>query len=486
MRWPTEKAILRGGVHLHPPRILLASLSRLLMNEPPYPTSLVLLASVTAVGLITWSIMNPATPAKVTVNQPTPTVVLEVKTVIEMLAPSGPVSKTDHLLVKAEQMTQKHPQKAAAWVQLGDALAQKQRETQSPSWYAHAEHAYQKAWQIAPQNIEALNGLAWVHGGRHDFQESVRWAKLALEVDPTHPISHGIIGDAALELGDFERAYESYQAMMDSRPDLSAYSRGAYLVWLNGDSRKARWLMQQAIDAGSPHAENTAWCHTRLAMMLFHEGALLPAAQAVEKALRETPDHGPLLLMQGKIKVALRDEAGALAAYQAVLTQEENHEALVGMGDLHLLRGRKQEAEAFFQRVEKLHLLHAKQGIHDHTQMARFYADHDREQDKALKFAEEHAQTQNVYEADTLAWASYQKGDFARARKAIEIALRAGTPDAEIYYHAGLIAAAVKDRPGAKKLLSRALSLNPRFHPLHAEKALKVLDDLAQPLATTE
>ncbi|MES2738183.1 MAG: tetratricopeptide repeat protein [Verrucomicrobiota bacterium] len=456
------------------------------MNEHPYPGTLVLLTSVTAVGLITWSIMNPVTPAKVAVDQPAPAVVLEVKTMIEMLVTSGPVSKTDRLLAEAQQITQISPQKAASWVQLGDTLAQKQRETQVPSWYPHAEQAYQKAWQIEPQNTEALNGLAWVYGGRHDFQESVRWAKLALEVDPTHPISHGIIGDAALELGDFERAYESYQSMMDARPDLSAYSRGAYLVWLNGDSRKARWLMQQAIEAGSPHAENTAWCHTRLAMMLFHEGALLPAAQAVENALRETPDHGPLLLMLGKIKLALRDEASALAAYQAVLTQEENHEALVGIGDLHLLHGRKQEAEAYFQRVEKLHLLHATQGIHDHTQMARYYADHDRELDKALKFAEEHAQTQNVYEADTLAWASYQKGDFSRARKAIEIALRAGTPDAEIYYHAGLIAAAVKDRSGAKKLLSRALSLNPRFHPLHAEKAVKALDELAQPLATTE
>ncbi|MBB5037534.1 tetratricopeptide repeat protein [Prosthecobacter dejongeii] len=456
------------------------------MNEPPYPTSLVLLASVTAVGLITWSIMNPVAPAKVAGDQPAPAVAMEAKTVMEMLAPAGPKSKTDRLLVEAEQMTLKRPQQAASWIQLGDALVQKQRETQAPVWYAQAEKAYQKAWQIEPQNTEALNGLAWVYGGRHDFKESVRWAKLALEVDPTHPISHGIIGDAAVELGDFERAYESYQAMMDARPDLSAYSRGAYLVWLSGDSRKARWLMQQAIDAGGPHAENTAWCHTRLAMMLFHEGALLPAAQAVEKALRETPDHAPLLLMQGKIKVAMDDEAGATAAYQAVLTQEENHEALVGMGDLHLLRGRKQEAEAFFQRVEKLHLSNAKQGIHDHTQMARFYADHDRELEKALTFAEEHAQTQNVYEADTLAWALYHKGEFLRARKVIEIALRAGTPDAEIYYHAGLIATALKDRPGAKKLLARALSLNPRFHPLHSGKAVKALDELAQPLATTE
>lgn len=386
----------------------------------------------------------------------------------------------------AQAIAQKRPDYALSWIRLGDALAQKQRETNLPVWYNHAERAYQKAQQIEPHNPEALNGLAWVHGGRHNFEESVHWAKLALETDPTNPISHGIIGDAALELGDLERAFESYQAMMDLRPDLSSYSRGAYLVWLTGDAKKARWLMQKAIDAGSPHRENSAWCRTRLAMMLFYEGALLPAAQVAEQGLKAAPEHIPLLLMLGKIRLAQQDEKAAMLAFESVLKHGENHEALVGLGDLHLMKERKEEAEKYFERVKKLHELNTKQGIHDHTQMARFYADHDRELDQALKFAEEHGQTQNIYEADTLAWVCYQKGDFKRARKAIKVAMRAGTPDAEIFYHAGLIAAAVNDKPGAQKLIARALSLNPRFHHIQAARAVKTLDEMGHSVVVTD
>ncbi|MEN3939745.1 tetratricopeptide repeat protein [Prosthecobacter sp. SYSU 5D2] len=456
------------------------------------PLSLLILAAAAIAGLTAWSAYFPAAPATRAPAPPdeislppavTPRTALpDAMALLEIIPPSSPDSKTDLLLQERQILTARHPTRAELWVQLGDALAQKQRETQLPVWHDRAEAAYQKAQQIEPATVAALNGLAWVYGSRHDFQESVRWAKLALDLDPANPISHGIMGDAALELGDLERAAESYQAMLDARPDMSSYSRAAYLVWMKGDVKKGRWLMQKAIDAGSPHPENVAWCRTRLAMMLFNEGALLPAGQVVAEGLKQTPDHVPLLLLLGKIKLAQRDEKAATAAFESVLKSGENHDALVGLGDLHLIHGRTDLAESFFTRLEKQHRLNAAQGIHDHTQMARFYADHDRELDRALQFAQEHAQTQNVYEADTLAWVCYQKGDLKLARKAIETALRAGTPDAEIFYHAGLIAAALNDRPGAQKLLSRALSLNPHFHPLHSTKALKKLDELARTL----
>ena len=49
-----------------------------------------------------------------------------------------------------------------------------------------------------------MAGMAWVHGGRHEFDLSVLWAKNALALDPQHATSHGIIGDAAVELGEYQ------------------------------------------------------------------------------------------------------------------------------------------------------------------------------------------------------------------------------------------------------------------------------------------
>lgn len=406
-----------------------------------------------------------------------------VDNLLAAIPPTDSDSASDTAAGEAKEKVRRHPERAMTWSLLGDALAQKQRDTNDPAWYAPAHMAYQKAWQIEPGHLPALTGLAWTFGGRHEFTESVRWAKLALAADPQNPVAHGIISDAALELGDVDRAYESCQSMMDARPDLSSYSRGAYLIWLTGDTRKARWLMQKAINAGAPVAENTAWCRSRLAMMLFHEGALLSAVQVAEQGLRYAPNHGPLLLALGKIMVALNQHDKAMQAFEMAMGRGFYHEALVALGDLHGARGDVQLAETYYQKVEALHADNAEKGIHDHTQMARFFADHDRRLDRALVLAGEHGESRNIFDADALAWACYKNGDFPRARRVIQTALRLGTQDPEIIYHAGLIAAATGDRPGAQKLLSRALSLNPSFHPLHAPLAAKKLDELATAVA---
>ena len=79
-------------------------------------------------------------------------------------------------------------------------------------------------------------------------------------VEAGNPAALGILGDGAVELGDYEKAFDQYQKMMDARPHLSSWSRGAHLLWLTGNRSKAMWLMERAIKAGAPFAENTAWC----------------------------------------------------------------------------------------------------------------------------------------------------------------------------------------------------------------------------------
>lgn len=385
---------------------------------------------------------------------------------------------TDATILQSITKARHRAEDAEVWCRLGDAVAQKQRDTGDALWHDHAEAAYTLAHRRAPQHVEALNGLAWVWGGRHDFPQSVRWARVALALDPQNPTSHGIIGDAALELGDIDRAFESYQAMMDARPDLSSYSRAAWLLWITGDAKKARWLMGKAIAAGGAHAENTAWCRARLAHMLFHEGALLPALQTTENGLKLCPDHQSLRLMHGHILTALHRETEAAAVFEKILSTGEQHEALVALGDLHQSQDRSAEAASCHERIERLHERQRNAGNHDHTQMARFYADHDLHQDRALQLASEHRDSGNGQELDTYAWASLKAGKLEDARRAIRRVLAIGTPEASIHYHAGLIARALGDLPEARKQLSHALSLNSRFHPLHAPHAAGVLNEL--------
>jgi Tfp pilus assembly protein PilF len=50
-------------------------------------------------------------------------------------------------------------------------------------------------------------------------------------------------------------------------------------------------------------------------------------------------------------------------------------------------------------------------------------------------------------------------------------ALRLGTRDTRLFFHAGMIAQAAGDAEGARTYLARALRLSPRFDPLQADMA---------------
>jgi tetratricopeptide (TPR) repeat protein len=355
---------------------------------------------------------------------------------------------------------------------------QKARDTMDESFYDPAELAYARAVELDSQNVDALAGIAWVKGDRHLFDESIEWGKKALALDPDHAPSLGILGDAALELGHYDEAFEHYQKMMDSRPDLSSYSRGAYLLWVTGDRPKAAFLMEKAIRAGAPFAENTAWCRARLALMLFHQGAYLPAEQALAPALEKAPRNLHVLLAAGRIKAAQGDVEAAREFYRRAVEVSPNLEALAALGDLAAMNGDKDEAEKFYRQVEELHAAHKEKGAHDHMEMARFYADHDRNLIEALRIAEQRKLTRNVFEADTLAWVYYKNGQLEKAQEAISRALSQNTPDPTIQYHAGMIAARAGDRVTAQKHLSTALSWNPQFDPRDSVVAVQTLQEL--------
>jgi Flp pilus assembly protein TadD len=80
-------------------------------------------------------------------------------------------------------------------------------------------------------------------------------------------------------------------------------------------------------------------------------------------------------------------------------------------------------------------------------------------------------------------WALLKNGEAAAAKKCMERAMKESTPDAEMLYHAGMVAAATGDATGARKLLSRALSLNPGFSVLGAAVAAKTLEEMAGKVA---
>jgi Flp pilus assembly protein TadD len=89
--------------------------------------------------------------------------------------------------------------------------------------------------------------------------------------------------------------------------------------------------------------------------------------------------------------------------------------------------------------------------------------------------AAEYKVRRDIYGADALAWTALKAGRLSEAQAAIKEALRLGTKDARLWYHAGMIARAAGDQAEAKKFLQQALQLSPHFDPLQSVAAEKAL-----------
>ena len=385
----------------------------------------------------------------------------------------------DQTIERLTAKTRRERQDHLAWAALGDAYMQKARETADLSYYGRAEQAFEQARTLDAGGPDALVGLAWVQSARHEFEQSTQWAQKALATDPTSAAAYGLLGDAALELGEYDLAAERYQKMLDLRPDISAYSRSAHFLFLIGDVRRATWLMDRAIKAGAPYAENTAWCRAQLALMHLTTGNLVAAEQIVEQAIARTPSNYHVLFAQGRVRAARMNYAGAIDSYRRASAIAPQHEVVVALGRLYTVTDDLKGAERQWALVETIDRLNKANGVTGDAQIARFLADRERRLPEAMAIAErEFKRRPNVFAADTLAWAYYKNARYQDARRLAAKALAHRTPDASFLYHAGMIHAKLGDRATAQRHLAEALSLNPAFDPIDAPIAAATLAEL--------
>ncbi len=108
--------------------------------------------------------------------------------------------------------------------------------------------------------------------------------------------------------------------------------------------------------------------------------------------------------------------------------------------------------------------------------LSLYLSDHGLEPDRAVRLArDELAIRPDVYGYDTLAWALLNAGDAAGADAPMQSALAAGTKDARLWYHAGLIALANGRADEAASDLQRALALGPALDPMSRTRAANAL-----------
>jgi len=366
-----------------------------------------------------------------------------------------------------------------AAVGLADALLRQARVVGDGSLPKRAEDVLSNTI-AATDSYLGRRMLGAVYLAQHRFLEAFDAGNTARAMRPDDPWNYGVIGDAAIELGRYDEAFDAFDRMASIKPTAAAYARVAYARELQGNLHGALTAMRMAIEATSPQdPEGLAWAWSQLGALELQKGRIQEASTAYDRALFAFPRHPYALVGQARVAVVRGDLDRALAIYREQLAQAPTPELAAQVGDLLHRRGDVEGAGAAWAQAERLEREGWKNESPQPAALARLLAERNLQPQEAVRLATEAAQGRDdIFTNDALAWSLYRTGAFGQAWAASLRARRTGTHDRRILYHAAAIAAARGETATARTLAERALDGHPEFDLIAAPAAKALLAQL--------
>jgi tetratricopeptide (TPR) repeat protein len=331
----------------------------------------------------------------------------------------------------------KHPDDTGAALLLADALLRQTRVKGNPGLSLRAEEVLRTVLKDDPSNYDANRMRGALYLSQHRFRDALQIARKNRDARPLDPVNYGVMGDAHLELGEYEEAFASFDRMMTLRPSAGAYARVAYARELQGNLTGAADAMKLAVTATSPtDPEALAWAHAQLGDLYFQHGKLLDAKAEFAAASQAFPGHPFAVIGYAKVVAAQGDATAALELLRGVADKSPTPDLAMRIGDLLARLGRHDEAEREYALAEA----GWRGDAPDPTNLARFLAEHDRKIPEAVAIAEGAVSNRrDIFTEDAVAWAYFKAGRITDAKRAIALATRTGTRDLTIRAHAAAI-----------------------------------------------
>ncbi|MGH2686366.1 MAG: tetratricopeptide repeat protein [Actinomycetota bacterium] len=399
---------------------------------------------------------------------------------VEPVSVAG-MKTTDEIIELWASRSARQPADYLSRTSLGYVLLTKARESGDLTKYEDAEAVFREALALNPKHPSALLGLGSARAASHDFAAQRDLAQQVLLVRPDSASALAALGDASLELGDYQSAEATYRKLERVERTPPVVSRVARLAHLRGHSAQAIALIEEAVaEAGRldlPPATRTALLF-QLGHHRYEAGDVAGAAAALERGLTIDPTHLGSLELLAQVRVAQERVDDAIAIYEDLIERGPAADLHGSVAVLYEATGDDAAAARHLEAGLALGRETIGRFPAERRHLAAFFSRH--EPALALELAgDDIATRQDVHAYDTLAWALYRNGRYDEAAAAARQALSVGTQEVELLYHAGMIEAALGHDGEARQLLGRALALNPRFDVVDASLARETLAKLS-------
>ena len=390
-------------------------------------------------------------------------------------APGLAAGSTDvaQTIEELEASARDRPDDPTVFQRLGNAYLDRSVRTLDPSYNDLAQRAFDRAEVLAPGDLVTTLGRAGLAATRHDFAEALAAADAVLLDNPFSATALAIQVDSEIELGRYEDAETHLQAFLDRRPGAAALARVSYFHELHGDVDGALVAIEDAEVAAS---SGSIYDRARLASVhgdvLLGAGELREATASYRRALRLVPELPTAVLGAARADALLGDRVGAIRSLDALVQRTPLPGAAMLLAELRAVEGDDEGAAHSRDLVTALATLERAAGSNVDLDLAVFEADNTAVDPATVQRATNtYANRPNIYAADALAWTLYRSGDAAAAAPMVEQALRTGTDDGQLRFHAAAVFAATGDLDRATAEMARSAQSNPWFSVARQDEA---------------
>ncbi len=402
-------------------------------------------------------------------------------------APAGvTLSDDDRLdadIIVFEEAQVTDPSSAFFGTQLAARFLQRGRKSGSYADFERAEDAARGALEKRTQNNgAAFSLLVSALLAQHRFEEAAEVARQLVAGNPDIPVYRASLGEVELELGNYDAARLAFDSIALERRSLSIAPRLARWAELRGDTAAARASLyraaQLAHDEGGLNDADLAWFDLRVGDFELRNGDVAAAEKALLRGLSVAPNDYRILAALARLHAVKHDWPAAIKYGESSIAVSLDPATLGILSDSYLALGDTAKSADYLRTMEVAVGL---QPGAFHRAWSIFLLDHGRRINEVYANVKEEARTRHdVYGHDLLGWALYRRGKYSEARTEMANAMKVGTQDALIFYHAGMIERAAGDNTRAAELLQRALRVNPYFDITHPVSARATLDSIGR------